>query len=837
MIEQQYYTRERGGLFSQTDGYDTVAKSPQLKLDYIKKNLHPLCNYDIPSELQKTGEIDETKYPPNMVIMPGPSGELIVGQAVYKSKDFTGLRSTFFMHNFILSENEKRRYMKEPEKLFGITGFQTNFNVIEGRQLPTLAAIPYDGNNPYFLERERLFSKIGMSQETFHKLVYATFIAANSKKKIFIILDVAIEELGTMAKALLYHLYTALPWSVTEGLGICTYANKMEAKKNIQITFLDKNTIHSDSKAVKDFIFDGVNRKVLNLEGDIESEPYIKTALNYTKNKMAWEKINHWADALSITLKDKSERSIGYYGRVCVLLELSLCLKAGRSYDLTGSKVRKDLMSEILGYLKSNVADDVRKELFDIMEYVIGILQDEIGIGKLIDRDELKALLNFKLSFCTNREQETHCIQILLYLLSVASRDKNYNYINELLEEVHYYKQTYLLLIESICANEELKKQVVYRMINEAFKDVTVLEELIEQMAKFEEIEFILVKDRYYTQVVYEKFGGCLRNIKELIPFLNHLQRWCEIHKGTLYDNLLEEGEYYFLEHLQLKEMGSEAMLCQLRFSRSYPLDNYEVIRDYQTLKNDLSCMSPNKIRINNKVQELIKIFYKQKVNKNDFYMLVYAFLEMDRGTYALKLNLRRVLNYLNDIQTEIMLDFIIWSKGQEMYIDKTKFDSQVVNFFVALKQKEGKVPKEAIEEKLGGQAKTRALSEKILRAVKPAFAKWLNTHGKLAVSMCVIIVVAVGSLVGAFYYQKEKQEKAEETLKGQNVDLETIAKLMPNFSDDKEDMKRFIEIRLEYHIIVNAQSATDEGSHRDSKLVAEGEPSGAHKEGQLVEE
>ena len=35
MIEQQYYTRERGGLFSPTDGYDTVAKSPQLKLDYI----------------------------------------------------------------------------------------------------------------------------------------------------------------------------------------------------------------------------------------------------------------------------------------------------------------------------------------------------------------------------------------------------------------------------------------------------------------------------------------------------------------------------------------------------------------------------------------------------------------------------------------------------------------------------------------------------------------------------------------------------------------------------------------------------------------------------------
>ena len=58
MIEQQYYTRERGGLFTQTDGNDTVAKSPMLKLEYIKKSLHPICSYDIPSELHKIGEAD-----------------------------------------------------------------------------------------------------------------------------------------------------------------------------------------------------------------------------------------------------------------------------------------------------------------------------------------------------------------------------------------------------------------------------------------------------------------------------------------------------------------------------------------------------------------------------------------------------------------------------------------------------------------------------------------------------------------------------------------------------------------------------------------------------------
>ena len=102
MIEQQYYTRARKGLSLEAEGYDTVAKTPLLKLGYIKKNIHPLCHYDIPAELQTRGETDESKYPPNFLIFPTHTGEMIVGQAVYKNKDFTGRYPTFFMHNYVL---------------------------------------------------------------------------------------------------------------------------------------------------------------------------------------------------------------------------------------------------------------------------------------------------------------------------------------------------------------------------------------------------------------------------------------------------------------------------------------------------------------------------------------------------------------------------------------------------------------------------------------------------------------------------------------------------------------------------------------------------------------
>lgn len=794
MIEQQYYTRERGGLFSQTDGYDTVAKSPQLKLDYIKKNLHPLCSYDIPSELQKAGEQDESKYPPNMIVMPGSSGEMVIGQAVYKSKDFTGLRSTFFMHNFILSENEKRRYIKEPEKIFGITGFINHFNPVEGRQLPTLAAIPYEGNQAYFLERERLFSKIGMTNEQFHKFIAATLAAVNSKKKVFIILDTPIEELGNLSKALLYHLYTALPWSVGERLGISTYASKMEAKKNIHITFLDKGALHFENKQSKDFIFDFVNKRILNVEGDIENEPYIKTGLAYCKNKAAWEKINYWADAMSSTLKEASERDLAYYGKICTLFEMSLCFKAGKNYDLLDPKIRKGLLTLVLGYLKEVAVDDIRKEMFDLIERIISILQEEIRNGGLWDKDEVSALLRFKLEYCKNREQQAHCIQILLYLLNVASRDKKNEYINELLILVHHYPNTYLSLFEAICASEELKKQMLYPLINDAFKEVDTLERLITQMADFSELEMILMKEHYYTQVIYEKFGGCLRNVKDMMSFLNHLQHWCEQHKGPVYDNLLEEGEYYFLEHLELKGISSEESLCQLRFSRSYSLENYEVIKAYQALKSDLSCMNPNKIRVSSKVQELIKMFYRKKVRRDDFYLMVYAFLEMDPKTYRPKLNLKRVLHYLNSVKPTMMLEFIVWSKDQELYIDKAGFDSQVVSFFVNMKQKEGKIPKEAIKERLGMRAKTKALSERILKAVKPNFVKWTSYHKGVIALLCGVVI----GIVSIFGFLTHQSSISQPTFSDKvRIEPETAAKLMPDYTTDKKQIEHYLESKL----------------------------------------
>ena len=801
MIEQQYYTRERGGLFTQTDGYDTVAKTPLIKLDFIKKNLHPICSYDIPSELQKSGETDESKYPPNFMIFPTSTGEMIVGQAIYKNKDFTGLRSTFFMHNFVLSDNEKRRYVKEPEKLFGITGFATCYNESDGRELPTLAGIPYEGEKPYFKDREKLFSKLGMDNTLFHKLIYATFIAATSKKKIYIVLNVPIEELGELSKALLYHLYQELPWSITEKLGICTYSGKLEAKKSIQITFLDQNTLRYDNKMGKEFIFDFVNKKFLNVEGDVEAETYIKIAHYYTHNKLAWEKFNKWVEELSITLKNKSDKNITYYGRIATLFEMSLYLKSGRGYDLSDQKVRKGLMSQILKDLQSNISDEMKEELTQILEYTIMLLHQGILQNGLFTKDEIKVLLQFKLKVCAGvLEQEAHCIQILINLLEAAANEGNMSYIEMIFEAVKAYSVTYVHLYQALYERPQLKEKVAYPVIEARLKEVTVIDELIRKMGELEILEPILLSDSYYRQRIYSCFDRCLSSAANEVKLLLQVQKWCQEHKGSLYDELQEACESYFIEHINLKDIDSESTLCKLKFRHAYPEENYEVIMAYQKLRTELSFMSPNKIRVNAKVQELIKMYYKQNVRKDDFYMLVYAFLEPGQEVYSYgpKLNLKRVLGYLYSISAEMMLDFIIWSKGQEVYIEKNTFDHQVITFFTTLKQKEGKIPKGAIKEKLGSKEKTKALCEMILKAQKPAFLKFLRAHQKgMGVSFGLLVIgIGIGT-GGYYYYQSNNAQKVKENFERQDIDFEAIQKLMPNITLQKESVETYIQENL----------------------------------------
>src|SRR3954453_13087301 len=101
-IQQQLYTRERGGVFSSTDGFDTIAVSEGIDKAFVKKYLHPFCLYYAPKALTTSGQKEASLYPEAVTLFQPETGDMVIGQAVYVPADFTGQRSAYFMHNYVI---------------------------------------------------------------------------------------------------------------------------------------------------------------------------------------------------------------------------------------------------------------------------------------------------------------------------------------------------------------------------------------------------------------------------------------------------------------------------------------------------------------------------------------------------------------------------------------------------------------------------------------------------------------------------------------------------------------------------------------------------------------
>lgn len=732
MIEQQYYARVKGGLFQEEEYYDTVARSPQLKPEFIRDKLYPLCNYKMPSEEEQKADIGQ--YPPSFRVVPVTSGEMIVGQAVYKGKRQTGLSPSFFVHNLVLSSKEKRRYIKEPEKLFGMTGFVDHYERGESRQLPTLAALPYEGEQPLFEDWRRIFQELKIESTIFYEMIEAAFSVAETKKKMVVVLDVAPEQFDCYAKALLYHLYKLLPWCVAEQLGISTYSGSIGALPAIQIIFSDKKRDDLGQGVQVAYYFD-LTRHATPCSGNIlMPNGYVKMALKYAGNKGAWEKYNQLAEELSTVEEYGKKRDILFYERVGQLFEMAIYAKSGQTYPLD-PKAREGLMVELLACCKKHLSEETNLLIRGIMDYAITLLHRPINWGILWRREEIEVLLIYKLQLQSGSlDEQFYCEQILLCLLGEAVKEKKEAYEDEVLEAVSRFSRFYPILWQALYKDSLLRVRIGYRRIEMGLNQVIDLDGLIAQLGEWEGIECVLLSDDYYEQAVIHKFEQLLGSELDKVKELKKIQDWCEGHENFLYKQLRGKEEQYFLEKVVIREdIPSEEVLCSLRFSRTYGGENESVIRTYQRLKTDISAMAPECMALQEEVQQLIRFYYRQSPRKEAFYLLVYAFLE-NKAEGVQELNLEAVLSYLEGISEGLMVDFIIWSKGQEMYIDQGTYDEQVIRFLMELEGSK-KIKGKRVISRLAGCLKTKELAKKIISAqrARSVAALWAGAKDKMS--------------------------------------------------------------------------------------------------------
>jgi len=277
-IEQHMYTRARRTLFQQSEGYGTVAKTDGLSDAFIKEEIHPYCVYPATTKSQ-----NYTIRPKAVTLVHYPCGRMLLGQAVYKEKDFTGQRATFFVHNYIfppqmvdgvLRDFENLKHMEflteyesghSPVIESGsvIAGLTRNLNVIDCKTKPT--AVGSNETWPIIFSMKiagqarndescRNDSRcVRLMPPTLQQILQCATASVHGIKKTYIIVPVPLPQMHDYVWALLTDIYAHLPEETRHKLGFCTYARQPMNKKGIHLIFLENGTT---AKFANDYVID-----------------------------------------------------------------------------------------------------------------------------------------------------------------------------------------------------------------------------------------------------------------------------------------------------------------------------------------------------------------------------------------------------------------------------------------------------------------------------------------------------------------------------------------------------------------------------------------------------
>ncbi|WP_322923730.1 hypothetical protein [Paenibacillus campi] len=294
-IQQQLYTREKSGIFRTTEGYDTIARSPGLDLSFIKKNIHPLCAYDAPAELQNRGEKDAALYPAALQLVRLDNRDLVLGQSVYVPTDFTGLRSAFFTHNYVIPAQRGEEWVHHYERWLQ-ADFKQQYDAEQGTELDEVEQLPVRAAAPT-IDAHAVLKQLGLDEALFRQLLGAVMSAIHRHRKVYIALNVPVQELSIQANRLLHVLMLALPYAFRRRLGFTTYAKEPESRKGMQLLFVENGSIRAgDRNLEREYIFDLSSGRIQAAQAGKAGQMYIDYVWQHLSRPEELKRLQAFAD-------------------------------------------------------------------------------------------------------------------------------------------------------------------------------------------------------------------------------------------------------------------------------------------------------------------------------------------------------------------------------------------------------------------------------------------------------------------------------------------------------------------------------------------------------------
>ncbi|OXM83742.1 cadherin-like beta sandwich domain-containing protein [Paenibacillus rigui] len=783
-VQQQYFTRDREGVFRTSEGFDTVAKSPSLDPTFIKSVLHPYCVYKAPQELLTRGETNEALFPESFLVFHADNGELVIGRSIYIGADFTGQRSASFTHQYVVPKDGKEPFVREPNRLFRIRGFQSSYDIREGKSLPELDAVDYD---PGYEEadQEKLLAELGIDAQLFQQLVYAVMSSVTNKRKVYIALDTDISASAAKAKALLEVIYRCIPYAIRRLLGFMTFNSEPESKHNVHVVFVEKGSLRlPDRRIDKDYIFDFPNKRFLNTELPASECVYFETVWNWRQDQEQLRQLFDFFELALAGLGGQVAQAVAVYCQLAELYAIEQGDEALYEANRTGT------MQGILTYLTAETAE--RKER--LKDLFIRLLRKEASDGGgQPAADYVGSLLDYY-AFAGQGEKALliQCFVVFIHRASsikgegmersvaiydqLIQRDSVFGLVMKALhkQSAPTAEQYIVYRMNKVSSVEGLQKEtdfwlthagelVLVRFFsNEVLKKIKLLLQARDAQKR---IELISTLFRYFDQVPdrygkreYDDFIGQLKLEIQLELLgeleLNQLRYEDAIRLRFMVDPIDPE----LLQNMNKSSRQSLILLGILyRMLTLEPGEEAEALEAFQSL-------GPMEL---DKVQETLQRLLADRLDAGRFRALTYAFYQPDadpdRGYAASVYNYDRMLEYIaaNTAGTGLMYDFLLWSAEDDRFLDakgdmNPNYRAAVAKYFdrhdpAAFRQK-------PVREQLlaTGNASFAALFQTIKLKQSPAWVRLLVKNkrklirsGLIALPVFVLLLVVLWNPIG----------------------------------------------------------------------------------------
>ncbi|MHB8061423.1 MAG: GAP1-N2 domain-containing protein [Ruminiclostridium sp.] len=684
MILQQYYTREKRGIFRTTEGYDSIAKSKELKGNFIKKNLHNFCFYDEPRELAEAQEKNIDMYPKSLACFHIESGEMIIGQSVFVPIDFTGLRSTFFTHNYIISQEKSEDFVRNFRKILCAINFAESYDIEKGTEIPEIDDIPYEDSNEYMSNSEDIFIKLGINQEIFKKLLYAVFSSITGKKKVYISLNVDADKISKSAKELLKYTLYCLPYELRRNLGFITYIKEPESKKYINVLFVEKGSIKvGDSRVEKDYVFDFSQNRQLNLDIDVSNLPYLDFAWKNI-NSVNLQNFNNFVE----NLNPERKLDLDTYNELCTLWQILYV-----DFDFYKVANREAVLKSILYYMNTQNLElkEMLNELF--LELFMVEKKDNGNNSAYFPRS---GIIEAFIKYCDVSVEFVD--DFISYITEIIFKGKNNGkdeYISELFKQINKYQVLFNKLVQRILTKSQFIKDVFREYLDGRFKKIVKFRDLLTEISFWGKNCPEVVKDDYFQKQTKKDLLRLLDNEKNFIfcckqvhddldRFLSQCPERNELEIYKRYVNeLINAVDLLVLENIDFEGITQEELeRLDLKSEKVINNEKFEAIMWLKRLLHENGDFMPEqfkgllvKMDINyaNVVKQLIRKFFEKNIISSNYDKIILGFRRIpsredtwktDDGSYEFS----AMLIYIEKKDKKEVYKFLSWAYKNKIF-------------------------------------------------------------------------------------------------------------------------------------------------------------------------